>query len=146
MFDDEDRDDAIDSLPEPIRLRIEAVSLAVQYKSLVQPRETAEQALDEILELADLILDDLYGGRDERLRRMPYREYLTTPEWRARRRVAYDAAGFRCQLCNASDVELNAHHRDYAQRGTPAELSDLIVLCRRCHTRIHEFIWKVDHE
>jgi hypothetical protein len=35
------------------------------------------------------------------------------------------------------------------QDGSPASNSDgscvfLIVLCRRCHMKVHEFIWRVD--
>ncbi len=75
---------------------------------------------------------------------MPYREYLATPEWDARRRAAYRRAGYRCQLCGESGVELHAHHRGYERRGRPGEDDDLIALCSRCHKRAHEFIWKVD--
>jgi hypothetical protein len=118
--------------------------LAVHYVSVIRPRWSPEQAVSEVIALAEAFLDELYGGRDKRLVAMPYREYLRTPEWDERRRAAYRAAEYRCQLCNAQDVELHAHHRSYEHRGRPEEPADLIVLCARCHQAAHDFIWRVD--
>lgn len=111
--------------------------------STVRPRWSAEEAAAEVIELAGTILDDLYGGREHRLTAMPYQEYLRSPEWKERRRGAYERAGYRCQLCNATG-EIHAHHRAYTHRGREEETDDLIVLCRRCHGRVHEFIWKIE--
>jgi hypothetical protein len=141
---DDDLSDDLDELPEDVRLRLGAIDIAVKFASALRPRWSAEQARDEILALAEEILDYTYGGREERLAAMPYREYLETPEWDERRRAAYRKAGYRCQLCGASGVELHAHHRAYGRRGRTGEEDDLIVLCARCHKRAHEFIWKVD--
>jgi 5-methylcytosine-specific restriction endonuclease McrA len=77
--------------------------------------------------------------RDARLlelRTMPYREYLKTPEWQARRKQHVKSAGFRCQVCNASDVQLNVHHRTYERRGNEY-YKDLLALCRDCHEIFH---------
>lgn len=77
--------------------------------------------------------------RDARLlelRTMPYREYLKTPEWQARRSQHVKSAGFRCQVCNASDVQLNVHHRTYERRGNEY-YKDLLALCRDCHEIFH---------
>ncbi len=76
------------------------------------------------------------ADRLEELRTMPYREYLRTPEWQSRRRIALVAASHRCQVCNASD-NLDVHHRTYERRGAEHE-SDLTVLCRSCHAVFHE--------
>jgi hypothetical protein len=74
--------------------------------------------------------------RAEELRAMPYREYLRTPEWQARRAAALHAASHRCQVCNTTG-DLDVHHRTYERRG--AELDeDLTVLCRPCHYVFHE--------
>lgn len=78
--------------------------------------------------------------RDRRLadlRTMPYADYLRTPEWQDARRAALKRAAFACQLCNASGIELNVHHRTYERRGNEYA-RDLIVLCRPCHARFHE--------
>ena len=73
--------------------------------------------------------------RERELAAMPYREYLETPEWQARRKAALKQAGYRCQVCNRSR-ELHVHHRTYERRG--AELpGDLTVLCDECHALYH---------
>jgi hypothetical protein len=140
-FDEDELD--LSALPKAQRLRIMALDIAVDYVSLIRPRWSSEQATAEVIALAETFLDYLYGGREERLAAMPYREYLATPEWDERRREAYRAAGYRCRLCNAQSVELHAHHRAYEHRGRPHELADLIVLCARCHKAAHDFIWQV---
>jgi hypothetical protein len=71
------------------------------------------------------------------LRRMPYKEYLLTPEWLARRAAAISLAGGKCSLCNGATETFNVHHRTYERRG--AELpNDLICLCRPCHEKQHD--------
>ena len=73
--------------------------------------------------------------RERKLRTMPYREYLLTPEWQERRKAALKRAGYKCQVCNRSR-QLHTHHRTYERRGV--ELArDLIVLCDECHALYH---------
>ena len=48
---------------------------------------------------------------------MPYRSYLQTPEWQAKRGRALQRAGYRCQVCTGSGGPLDVHHRTYARRG-----------------------------
>jgi hypothetical protein len=74
-------------------------------------------------------------ARRLRLRAIPYREYLETPEWKALREKKLKAARFRCELCNEPG-QLNVHHRTYERRGNE-HLKDLIVLCRGCHEKFH---------
>lgn len=74
--------------------------------------------------------------RERSLRRMPYREYLQTPEWQETRRAALKRAHFRCQVCAAGGV-LNVHHRTYVRRGFEHN-GDLIVLCAPCHHIFHD--------
>lgn len=75
-------------------------------------------------------------ARLQQLRTMPYREYLLTSEWNARREQQLRRAGYRCQVCNASRKQLNVHHRTYERRGNE-EFKDLIVLCKDCHSIFH---------
>jgi hypothetical protein len=80
------------------------------------------------------------GARQKRLqelRTMPYREYLQTPEWQARRRQHLESVGYRCQICNASGLTLDVHHRTYERRGQEY-YKDLITLCRDCHSIFHK--------
>ena len=71
------------------------------------------------------------------LETMPYDEYLQTTEWQERRKEHLKAAGYACQLCNASHVELHVHHRTYENRGHE-HFNDLIVLCAECHRKHHK--------
>jgi hypothetical protein len=71
------------------------------------------------------------------LRTMPYREYLQTPEWRARTEETYARFGFRCALCN-DGRDLNAHHRTYERLGCELP-TDLTALCAGCHALFDEW-------
>jgi 5-methylcytosine-specific restriction endonuclease McrA len=66
---------------------------------------------------------------------MTYAEYRRTPEWKARRSRVLTRAGHKCELCNANG-QLDVHHRSY-DRYAQELLSDLIALCRSCHSRFH---------
>ena len=65
-----------------------------------------------------------------------YSEYLASPQWQVIRRLAIGAADGRCQICN-SDLLLQVHHRRYPNVLGWEQLSDLTVLCRRCHDLFH---------
>lgn len=78
---------------------------------------------------------DETAQRIARLRAMPYREYLLTLEWQARRRRALKLANYRCLTCN-NTKHLEVHHRTYERLGTEWD-EDLIVLCRGCHGLFH---------
>ena len=71
-----------------------------------------------------------------RLKRIPYREYLGTEHWQRVRESALKRSWYRCQLCN-SDGLLDVHHRTYERRGEE-RASDVIVLCRQCHSKFHD--------
>lgn len=72
----------------------------------------------------------------ERLRSMPYREYLQTVHWDEVRKTALKRAKYRCQMCNQQGA-LDVHHRTYEGRGEELA-ADVIVLCRNCHTIFHD--------
>ncbi len=69
---------------------------------------------------------------------MTYADYLASPQWQARREWTITAAGYRCQLCNASGP-LDVHHRTYERLGHELP-GDLIALCETCHERVHLFV------
>lgn len=71
----------------------------------------------------------------EKLREMPYAEYLKTAEWQNFRKAVLKRAHYKCQLCNAGG-ELHVHHNNYDNRGNEL-YSDVIVLCKDCHTKFH---------
>jgi 5-methylcytosine-specific restriction endonuclease McrA len=92
----------------------------------VQAERTTKYRQDEVV----------YRERLHKLKTMPYREYLQTPEWQQRRKQHLRSAGYRCQVCNASGVPLNVHHRTYERRGEE-RYKDLIALCQDCHELFH---------
>ncbi len=71
------------------------------------------------------------------LKSMPYKEYLQTDHWKKTREAAYKSAENRCQVCNAANRPLHAHHRTYVNRGDEKS-TDLIVLCEDCHKLFHQ--------
>ncbi len=64
-----------------------------------------------------------------------YREYLNSPEWRAKRQQVLDRDGHRCQKCGVGGV-LQCHHLTYLRVGRE-ELTDLQALCFDCHETHH---------
>lgn len=69
------------------------------------------------------------------LRAIPYREYLKTPWWFARRNQALRDVGYRCVVCE-SKRQLQVHHITYENLGCE-ENDDLAVVCRGCHLGHH---------
>jgi hypothetical protein len=66
-----------------------------------------------------------------------YREvYLRSDHWRQMRQLALRDAEDRCAVCNSSH-QLDVHHRTYERLGAE-RLTDLLVLCRKCHQVFHE--------
>lgn len=70
---------------------------------------------------------------------MEYKEYLKTDRWHKVRKEAVINAKGRCQLCNAKHTQLNVHHRSYDCLWHEKP-SDVIVLCRECHSLFHHKI------
>ena len=68
---------------------------------------------------------------------LPYDEYLRTRWWKDLRAAVHERDNGRCQLCGASDMPMDVHHRTYEHRGSPREVNDCILLCRQCHAVVH---------
>lgn len=69
-------------------------------------------------------------------RKLPYAERRSREEWAVLRKQVLRRAGYRCQLCGTSSVQLHVHHNTYANYGKE-RLEDLIVLCKTCHENFH---------
>lgn len=78
-----------------------------------------------------------HDRRLQELRTMPYPDYLLTPEWENLRKLQLARSGYRCQVCNARQVQLQVHHRTYERRGNEAP-GDLLTLCQNCHDLFHK--------
>ena len=64
-----------------------------------------------------------------------YKGYLKSKEWRTKKMEALFLARYKCRDCGADYEEV--HHLTYARVGYE-RMSDLVVLCRRCHEKRHK--------
>jgi hypothetical protein len=76
---------------------------------------------------------------NKKLRELPYKEYLETPEWLTKRLEKLEQVGYRCQRCDSS-LDLQVHHLNYRHLGEEDLIRDLIVLCDGCHCRYHNLL------
>tara|TARA_Y100000310_G_scaffold184952_1_gene185047 strand:- start:128 stop:520 length:393 start_codon:yes stop_codon:yes gene_type:complete len=71
-----------------------------------------------------------------------YREYLASPEWKAKRQDTFYKQGKVCRVCG-NKKGLQIHHRRYRHQGKSIlgnELNaNLLVICKRCHMLWHHF-------
>ncbi len=70
----------------------------------------------------------------ERLRSLPYSEYLRSDWWHWKRERAIKRANGDCELCREATAT-QVHHTTYANLGRERN-SDLVALCRRCHAHV----------
>lgn len=70
----------------------------------------------------------------DRLRALPYREYLRSDWWQWKRERAIKRADHHCELCQ-NPYLLEVHHTNYERLGRERN-SDLVVLCHQCHRHI----------
>jgi hypothetical protein len=62
--------------------------------------------------------------------------YLQTQQWRCRRAEVIQRQKFKCWRCGI-EKRLSVHHLSYDRLGDE-EPSDLVALCRSCHTAVHQ--------
>ncbi|MGL5347563.1 MAG: hypothetical protein ACRDA3_09425 [Peptostreptococcaceae bacterium] len=65
-----------------------------------------------------------------------YKDYLKTIHWDDMRKYKLKEANYKCQLCGVKETELHVHHNNYDNLGDECP-SDLIVLCKDCHSKFH---------
>jgi phage terminase large subunit GpA-like protein len=78
-----------------------------------------------------------------------YNEYIQSSAWQKKRKQFFEsrmwntyphgkvAKKFVCYCCG-SDERLDLHHRTYKRFGNERISTDLIPVCRTCHTEIHK--------
>lgn len=69
------------------------------------------------------------------------REYYQSPEWKQIRQQKLKEAGYVCELCGSA-INLRVHHLTYDHFGCEP-LDDLLVVCEKCHTRLHTVDLKI---
>jgi len=62
-------------------------------------------------------------------------EYMRSNRWREVRNKVFKMQGEKCAACN-EEKNLNIHHLTYENWGKEP-LTELIVLCKHCHEKIH---------
>ncbi len=89
---------------------------------------TSFQLIDKVLSKEDF----------EKLKVMPYKDFLQTPYWKTVSNYVRYRRNYKCQLCGSS-VSSNVHHRDYVRHGEEHKYwdTDLILLCQDCHSKFH---------
>lgn len=98
-------------------------------------RDEYERKLSETWKKAyESRIEQWDAGRWERSE--AYRDYLLTPEWKAKRNLVLRRANGRCEGCGIADAE-EVHHMKYPKRWGDEFLFDLVALCVPCHRRIH---------
>jgi len=66
------------------------------------------------------------------------RSLLTHEQWNVLRRAVYARAGYRCEACDASDMEVHCHEVwDYDDKKHVQKLIGLRCLCWECHWVTH---------
>lgn len=65
-----------------------------------------------------------------------YDAYLQTEKWQRKRRAVLERDSYQCQAC-LSTKATQVHHLNYKHVGDEP-LFDLISVCERCHTKLHQ--------
>jgi phage terminase large subunit GpA-like protein len=68
-------------------------------------------------------------------RNIEYAWYLSSDEWKHRSLQTKADRGHTCEHCGAN-ANLEVHHLTYKHIGAERP-EDMLVLCRKCHARIH---------
>lgn len=77
----------------------------------------------------------------QEINNMGYKNFLTTKYWKAISGEVKKRAKFKCQLCNYSGYDIQAHHKNYDILGKEIyNLDKLICLCVVCHSKHHDKI------
>lgn len=78
---------------------------------------------------------------EEAVKSMKYSDFLQTPYWNACACRRRQMAGYACELCGATRVPLQVHHKTYKRHGMEhierILRNDTIVLCETCHAKFH---------
>jgi 5-methylcytosine-specific restriction endonuclease McrA len=64
-----------------------------------------------------------------------YQDYIRSEAWKARKAEAIHKAGYKCSKCG-NIGKLECHHNAYNRLGAELD-SDLLVVCEKCHKKIH---------
>jgi 5-methylcytosine-specific restriction endonuclease McrA len=98
-------------------------------EELYQSRKEMKGWLKQLTDFLGISRPD--HSRDMSFRKIDYKSYIQSSQWKQRSSEAKAKAGWHCQVCNSTD-RLETHHRTYDNLGHEND-EDLIVLCHACH-------------
>lgn len=75
---------------------------------------------------------------------LDYAEYLTSPEWKEKRKLVMERDRYHCQSCLADDAT-EVHHLSYKHLFNEP-LFDLVAVCRSCHQSITDMDNKSEYK
>ncbi|MCK4654767.1 MAG: HNH endonuclease [Candidatus Cloacimonetes bacterium] len=64
-----------------------------------------------------------------------YKQYLSSDQWKNIREMAIKRADSKCELCGAPFHDV--HHIKYPARLKYDNISNLLVVCEKCHRKLH---------
>lgn len=104
------------------KLNSKITQLISEYKNI---------SYQEILRVKESILSPYY-----KLRRQIYDEYMSSPEWSAKRQQCFKVHGYKCIDCGIAQAT-DIHHRHYDTLGDECPVNDIVPLCSACHNNRH---------
>lgn len=64
-----------------------------------------------------------------------YDEYMQSRRWHDRKRKLFKKRGYVCEMCGATGLPLDVHHKNYDRLGKELD-DDLLIVCREhCHPK-----------
>ena len=72
-----------------------------------------------------------------------FSRYISSKKWIQLRELRLELDNFQCVLCKTKEGRLVCHHLTYV-RLYQENLNDLIILCSKCHDRIHRICPPLD--
>ena len=90
----------------------------------------------ETLEEMDRRIDEWCAEVKRGSRKMRYERFMASEDWQDIRTVMLDIYNHQCDVCGATE-DLHVHHKTYERFGGDERMTDLQVLCKRCHEKAH---------
>lgn len=78
------------------------------------------------------------------MNKQEYLSYLQSSHWKAFRKKFFESHWRRCIGCHVTK-KLHLHHKTYKNLGQEKD-SDVCILCKRCHFKLHKLMEKMSQE
>lgn len=75
-----------------------------------------------------------------------YKDYMVSADWAKKKAEVKALHNWTCQRCHRKSRQLTVHHRHYKTFMEEDPEKDLMLLCRRCHEKIHNRKFNYDND